>query len=604
MRFYEKVKDQVAELTRKYQYPNDGTSFGHFIIRECFTKIVDFGFDGQDIDDFIKEHIVDGTNDNGNDAIFVHKEQRRILVFQFKYSQNSNLLNTNEIRKNKNFIDWILRLSQDHLTPNAKLKKVLDNEISEILTETALKENQYTIAFYYIDRQFPQKNKVDIQALFTNYQDKGVNFEIKYYDYDNLNDFYDDIEIPKNEVKLKIVPSEYFIKNFNYHDAEETNLETIVCSIRANSLKKLVHEHNELLFSLNVRYFKGENDINSKIKQEYSKGSKSNFWILNNGIQAICEDFTISEDSLHMKNLQIVNGGQTSKTLTTIVNDLPDEVHILMRLTKIATPSKVSKIAKEIATTSNNQNAITQRDLHSGDRLQRTIFKKLDDVNIFYDKKDGEWTTISNKLKYKNTSGRSPLYFRISNTDLGKAYLSYFLQVPISSKGRDKLVYSEEYYSDIFNQEVNEDEQFYKLLFAFRLTEKINHIKWENESRFEILQNSFVNDVIISLSALYFLRPNLGRFKEPAEIRDQINKLDFRRYLDNNNKYYLTLEADFEDFIMKIINGLQYTLDVLKSAKELQSQNWIPKDTNNWLKKDGTYKQIIGKITAYLTQNP
>lgn len=603
MIFYEKVKDQVAELTPKYGYPNDGTSFGHFIIRECFTKIVDLGFDGQDIDDFIKEHIVDGANDNGNDAIFVHKGQRRILVFQFKYSQNSNLLNTDEIRKNKKFIDWILRLSPNNLTPNTKLKKVLDNEISDILTETALQENQYTIAFYYIDRQFPQKNKVDIQALFTNYQDKGINFEIKYYDYDTLNDFYDDIEIPKNEVELKIVPSEYFIKNFNYHDTEETKLETIVCSIRANSLKKLVHEQNELLFSLNVRYFKGENDINSKIKQEYSKGSKSNFWILNNGIQAICEGFDIVDDSLKIKNLQIVNGGQTSKTLTTIVNDLPDEVHILMRLTKIATPSKVSKISKEIATTSNNQNAITQRDLHSGDRLQRTIFKKLDEVSVFYDKKDGEWATISNKVKYKNPFGRSPLYLRINNTDLGKAYLSFFLQVPISSKGRDKLVYSEEYYSDIFNQEVNEDEQFYKLLFAFRLTERVNHIKWEKEKNFEILQNSFVNDVIISLSALYFVRANLLQFKEPSDIKEQINRIDFKRYLDNNNKYSLVLDADFGDFIMLIVRGLQYTLDILKGSKELQGEQWIQKDTNNWLKKDGTYKQIIGKVITQILQN-
>lgn len=603
MIFYEKVKDQVAELTPKYNYPNDGTSFGHFIIRECFTKIVDFGFDGQDIDDFIREHIVDGANDNGNDAIFVNKDQRRILVFQFKYSQNSNLLSTDEIRKNKKFVDWILRISPNNLTPNAKLKKVLDNEISEILTEDALRDNQFTIAFYYIDRQFPERSKVDIQALFTNYQDKRINFEIKYYDYDTLNNFYDDIEIPKNEVELKIVPTEYFIKNFNYHDAEETNLDTIVCSIRANSLKKLVHEQNELLFSLNVRYFKGENDINSKIKQEYSKGSKSNFWILNNGIQAICENFEISDDSLRIKNLQIVNGGQTSKTLTTIVNDLPDEVHILMRLTKIATPSKVSKISKEIATTSNNQNAITQRDLHSGDRLHRTIFKKLDEVNIFYDKKDGEWSTISNKIKYKNPLGGSPLYLRINNTDLGKAYLSFFLQLPISTKGRDKLVYSEEYYSDIFNQEVNEDEQFYKLLFAFRITEKINHIKWEKESNFEILQNSFVNDVIISLSALYFLRPNLGRYKEPFDIKEQINKIDFKRYLDNNNKYNLTLDTDFDEFVMKIIRGLQYTLDILKASKELQSENWVPKDTNNWLKKDGTYKKIIGNAIAYLLQN-
>lgn len=603
MNFYEKIKDQVSTITTKYNYPNDGTAFGHFIIKECFNKIVDFNFDGQDFDDFVKIHIVDGCNDNGNDAIFVNKAQKRILVFQFKYSQNSSLLNRNEVLKNKTFIDWILRLSSDNLTPNPKLRSVIDNEISEILTDNAIQNNDYTIAFYYIDRTFPKSNITDIQALFTNYKDKGINFELKYYDYETLNELYEDIEIPKNKVELKVVHNEYFIKEYTYFDTQDTLLKTIVCSIQANSLRKLVEEQNELLFALNVRYFKGENEINSKIKQEYCKGGKSNFWILNNGINAICENFELSSNNICIDNLQIVNGGQTTKTLTTIINELPDEVHILMRLTKIGINGNVSKISKEIATSSNNQNAITQRDLHSGDRLQRTIFKKLDDADIFYDKKDGEWATVTNKVKYKNQLSRNPLYLRINNTDLGKSYLSFFLQIPISSKGRDKLVYSEEYYSDIFNQEVNEELQFHKLIFAYRVTEKLNQLKWDNETKFEILQSSFINDVLISLSALYFLQDNLPRLKEAKEIKEQINLKDFKEFLDPNNKYYLTLDDNFTAFMMRVIKGLEQTLNVLKMAKELNNQTWIPKDTGNWLKKDGTYKQIIGQVTTYLIQN-
>ncbi|MBK9249339.1 MAG: AIPR family protein [Ignavibacteria bacterium] len=604
MHFYDKIKDQVATITPKYNYPNDGTAFGHFIIKECFNKIVDFDFDGQDFDEFITSHIVDGSNDNGNDAIFVNKSQKRILVFQFKYSQNSSLLNTNEVLKNKKFIDWILRLSTDNLSPNSKLRRVIDNEISEILTDEALKNNEYTIAFYYVDRTFPTHNVTDIEALFNNYRDKGVNFDIKYYDYEKLNDLYDDVEIPKNNVELKIVHNEYFVKEYKYFDTEDTDLKTIVCSIQANSLKKLVKEQNELLFALNVRYFKGENEINSKIKQEYSKGSKSNFWILNNGINAICESFDLESDILKISNLQIVNGGQTTKTLTITVNDLPDEVHILMRLTKISSTTKVSKISKEIATSSNNQNAIGQRDLHSGDRLQRTIFKKLDDVDIFYDKKDGEWTTIANKVKFKNPFGRNPIYFKINNTDLGKSYLSFSYKFPFHQKGVINLSIQRNITATFFNQEVNEENQFYKLLFAYRVTEKLNLLKWENESKFEILQSSCINDVLISLSALYFLQEKLLRLKEAREIKDLINQMDFINYLNPTDRYSLTLDENFITFMMRVIRGLQQTLNILKMAKELNNETWIPKDTNNWLKKDGTYKQIIGQVTTYLVQNP
>lgn len=602
MNFYDKIKQDVSALTSTYKYPNDGTSFGHLIIRECFKKIVDFNFDGQDIDEFIKNHIVDGANDKGNDAIFVNKAQKRILVFQFKYSQNNNLLNTYEILKNKRFIDWILKLSSDSLIPNSKLKKIIDNEISEILTDEIVQKNEFSIVFCYVDREFPQSSKVDIDALFNNYRDKNVNFEVKYYNYKMLDELYDDIEIPKNQVVLDIVPKEYFIKDYNYFDGEETQLQTIVCTIKANSLKSLVREYNELLFALNVRYFKGENEINSKIKQEYSKGSKSNFWILNNGLNAICENFELNDKSVEIKNFQIVNGGQTTKTLTTIINDLPDEVHILMRLTKITSVEKVSKISKEIATSSNNQNAITQRDLHSGDRLQRKIFEKLDSVNIFYDKKEGEWTTIPNKIKYKNPEGRN--YFKINNTDLGKSYLSLFLQIPISSKGRDKLVYSEEYYDEIFNQDVNEEDQFYKLIFAYRITEELNQLKRENENKFEILQNSYINDVLISLSSLFFMQNKIQHLKEPKDIKEQINQIDFKQFVDPNKKYLLTLDNKLNAFMLRVIRGLEQILNVKKMAREENNQIWIPKDTNNWLKKDGTYKQIIGHVTTYLIQNP
>jgi hypothetical protein len=117
------------------------------------------------------------------------------------------------------------------------------------------------------------------------------------------------------------------------------------------------------------------------------------------------------------------------------------------------------------------------------------------------------------------------------------------------------------------------------------------------------LQSSFINDVLISLSALYFLQDKLTRLKEPREIKDLINQIDFKNYLDPNNKYFLTLDDDFTTFMMKVVRGLQQTLSVLKMAKELNNDIWIPKDTNNWLKKDGTYKQIIGQVTTYLIQN-
>lgn len=127
MDFYNRIKGQVSELSEKYNYQNDGTAFGHFAIKECFSKIIGLEYDGIDFDDFIKDHIVDMANDLGNDAIFINDKYNEIIVFQFKYS-SGQLLNTNEIKKNKKFIDWMIKINDEVLKPNQKLKNIIDNE--------------------------------------------------------------------------------------------------------------------------------------------------------------------------------------------------------------------------------------------------------------------------------------------------------------------------------------------------------------------------------------------------------------------------------------------------------------------------------------------
>ncbi len=602
MSFYTKIQDQVTGLSKQFSYQNDGTAFGHFILKECFNKIIDFEYDGSDFDSFIKDHIVDMSNDLGNDAIFTNQKNREISVFQFKYS-NGRLLNTNEIKKNKRFIDWILQINQENLKANPKLRKVIDEELCPILTAESIKDNNYSIVFYYIDNNFEETIKTDIKALYTNYNDKGINFQLKFYNYAELEELYDDIEIPSNEVILKIIPNEYFIKKLDYHDENETPTETIVTSIVASSLKPIIEEKKELILALNVRYYKGENDINSKIKKEYSKGKKSNFWILNNGINAICEDFGVDGEKLTVKNFQIVNGGQTTKTLTRIVNDLPDEVQILMRLTKIQDKSRTSKISMDIAVASNSQNAISPRDLHSGDRIQNKIFGNLAEVGIFYDKKDGEWATV-NKSKYRNPHGNSPMHLKIHNRDdLGIAYLSFFLQIPISTIGRNKLVFSELYYDQIFNMSANEDDQFFKLMLAHRISERVNRINTERKVSFEILQNNYVNDVIVALTAIYFFKDNLSKIGTIEDLTEKLKELQGQPYLKPAEKYILNLDQPLDDFIAEIIKSIQYRLDTKKAGKkDYTGEEWLLTDTNNWLKKDGTYKEIYEQVITRLKQ--
>ena len=179
MTFYDKIKGQVSELREKFNYKDDGTAFGHFMIKECFNKIVNFGFEGLDFDDYIHRHLVDMAYDQGNDVIFTNKETNQILIFQAKFS-NNRLLNTDEIKKNKGFIDFILGLSNEKLELNSKLKKVIDEEISSVLNADNLRDKNYSITVFYVDNSFDNKIKNDIKALYTNYYDQGIDLEVKF----------------------------------------------------------------------------------------------------------------------------------------------------------------------------------------------------------------------------------------------------------------------------------------------------------------------------------------------------------------------------------------------------------------------------------------
>ena len=48
---------------------------------------------------------------------------------------------------------------------------------------------------------------------------------------------------------------------------------------------------------------------------------------------------------------------------------------------------------------------------------------------------------------------------------------------------------------------VNEDDQFSRLMFAYRIMERVNRIKADKFANFEILQNNYINDVLSFLGS-------------------------------------------------------------------------------------------------------
>ena len=156
------------------------------------------------------------------------------------------------------------------------------------------------------------------------------------------------------------------------------------------------------LFSLNPRGPLANAKVNKNISETLrTPEGRSNFHLLNNGLCATCDDFSLEGWDLRAKNFQIVNGCQTTVTLSSCTDEELDQTLIDLKLV-IADVA----LAERIASASNSQTALRAKDYASFDRQQRQLqfdFERLQPP-WYYEIKQGYWRfvlTDGEKARFK-----------------------------------------------------------------------------------------------------------------------------------------------------------------------------------------------------------
>jgi hypothetical protein len=86
-------------------------------------------------------------------------------------------------------------------------------------------------------------------------------------------------------------------------------------------------------------------------------------------------------------------------------------------------------------------------------------------------------------------------------------------------------------------------------------------------------------------------------------LTEKLKELKGQPYIKTADKYILNLDQPLDDFILEITKSVQYILDTKKAGKkDYTGEDWLPTETNNWLKKDATYKEIYEKVIKKLKQ--
>lgn len=235
------------------------------------------------------------------------------------------------------------------------------------------------------------------------------------------------------------------IENFNFK-------RVLIGKVSVLEIAKLFDNNGDLLLERNIRRYLGRNTnrVNSAIHQTLVDSSKQkDFYFFNNGITMTCTKFRQSGLSdkggenlqLKLENIQVINGGQTCKTIQQTLAEIESseltqfsEVFVLLRLYELEEDD--DHLVKEITFATNSQNPVDLRDLRSNDALQVQLELGVADLGYEYKRYKDDTTTSSNVITSAITA---------------EAVMAIWRRMPHINKLRRRELFGA-YYQQVFEQ--------------------------------------------------------------------------------------------------------------------------------------------------------
>ena len=171
----------------------------------------------------------------------------------------------------------------------------------------------------------------------------------------------------------------------------------LIGKINVLEIAKLFDTHGDSLLNRNIRNYLGlnSNRINLEIQNTLIGDKRDNFYFYNNGITMICSKFSyngLQETNwkVRVDELQIINGGQTCKTIQRTIKENPDidysNAYVLIRLYELSGEGMDSLIT-DVTVATNSQNPVDLRDLRANDDLQKRIETAVAELGYTYKRK-------------------------------------------------------------------------------------------------------------------------------------------------------------------------------------------------------------------------
>ena len=270
---------------------------------------------------------------------------------------------------------------------------------------------------------------------------------------------------------------------------DNADLKSIRATIAASEIVRVFNEQGFRLFSLNPRGPIANAKVNKSIQNSLdSSDGRKTFHLLNNGLCATCDEFAfaVESKSLIVRNFQIVNGCQTTVTLSK-----RSETELKETLVDLKLVVADIALAEEIASSSNSQTALRAKDYTSFEKQQKQLqfdFEKLQPP-WYYEIKQGYWRfVLTDKQKARFKTGPKKRHIEVQ--PLAQASLA-FRGYPAVALDRVRFVFQ--------GIRSHEDREWYERAFPSGVKAQQLILPWKS------LQHVLKNGVSLRFSNFHVL---------------------------------------------------------------------------------------------------
>lgn len=411
--------------------------------------------------------ITDGGQDRGVDALYVDERDGKntIHVFQFKYAGTFD-------KSKSNFpsgeIDKILSFLADLLDQDPSMEltcnSILWEKVKEAWQSLAKKNPAIEIHFCSNTLQMIGDERRRLRKALEKWNGVREN----HYGLNEIIELFLTSNKPVIDRDVRIIDKDYY-------ERTDGNVRALICTLDAVELVKLIADPSDKdvvyrpIFDENVRiYLSGRNNINKEIISTALSDDRHLFWYLNNGLTITCSSFSYVKGSrgplVSLRDVQIVNGGQTSNALFDAYSQDPERVSDVLILARII-EAKEQSVGHKVSETTNSQTPIKSRDLRANSLIQRKIEAALAAKGYFYERKTSQHAD-------------KPRERRVDAQTAGQTYLAYALDMPeIAKKDRGRV------FGDLFETVFSDDLVPENLLIPLAVFQHIDTYKKDVQRR-------------------------------------------------------------------------------------------------------------------------